>query len=82
MTILGPHGARPTGQGRRYASGTHHEWTKVTGQREDPFAPCADLTAKIYSGLVNEGTLSPPPSCDSGRVGGGERRKRTDRWAV
>lgn len=62
--------------------GTHHEETEATGQRGDPLALRADLTEKLYSGLVNKGALSPLLSCDSGQVGGGERRKRTDRWAV
>lgn len=65
-----------------HALGTHHEDAEAMGQRGDPLALCADLTEKLYSGLVNKGALSPPPSCDSGQVGGGERRKRTDRWAV
>lgn len=65
-----------------HALGIHREETEATGQRGDPLALHADLTKKLYSGLMNKGALSPPPSCDSGQVGGGERRKRTDRWAV
>lgn len=63
------------------APSTQHERTEATGQRVDPLVPPADLAAKLYSGLVSEGALSPTPSCDRG---GGRRweKKGTDRWAV